>query len=246
MTLGDRLCRVRCREGGLRWQQLLRQDDQSHPFRQWAGLWMCECWGDWDSAPSAARFASNFKESVQSIETFCLSSDVCVGDSALPDVGVGYEVLDEGVARLRRLEFFCSSFITLLAHLPVLVDKACLNAVGSRSSGRAAVNRVRDVILVRRRSWSSRHGNWCSGRGISLSQARQQQQTDRPKPKAKFAPKLATSPFYSIQAPSPPPQVAGPPLLPASPTSVTAASHFRERVVMRNHHNVQSLDSATG
>ena len=53
-----------------------------------------------------------------------MSSDVRVGYSAFPDVGVCSKVLDEGVARLCGLEFFCGSFICFLADLPVLVYEA--------------------------------------------------------------------------------------------------------------------------
>jgi hypothetical protein len=75
-------------------------------------------------APSTASFASNLKEGIEGIETFGLSSNVGIGDSTLPDVGVCGKVLDEGVAGLCSLELFCGSFIAFLADLPVLVYEA--------------------------------------------------------------------------------------------------------------------------
>jgi hypothetical protein len=75
-------------------------------------------------APGTASFASNLKEGIEGIETFGLSSNVGVGNSTLPDVGVCGKVLDEGVAGLCGLEFFCGSFIAFLADLPVLVYEA--------------------------------------------------------------------------------------------------------------------------
>jgi len=75
-------------------------------------------------APSTARLASNFEEGIEGIQTFGLCSNVGVGDSTLPYVGVCSKVLDEGVTWLRGLEFFCGSFIAFLADLPVLVYEA--------------------------------------------------------------------------------------------------------------------------
>ena len=75
-------------------------------------------------APSTARLASNLEEGIERIQTFGLRSNVGVGDSTLPYVGVCSKVLDEGVTRLRGLEFFCGSFIAFLTDLPVLVYEA--------------------------------------------------------------------------------------------------------------------------
>lgn len=128
-------------------------------------------------APSTAGLASNLKESIERIETFGLSSDVGIGDGTLPDVGVCSKVLDEGVARLCSLEFFCGSFVSFLADFPVLVYKAvgqgqlaeifllfshvggmseCLGAIGSLGRETMAVDLVRNVMGDGRDTTASR------------------------------------------------------------------------------------------
>jgi hypothetical protein len=129
------------------------------------------------SAPSTTGLASNLKESIERIETFSLSSNVGIGDGTLPDVGVCSKVLDERVARLCSLEFFCSSFISFLADFPVLVYKAvgqgqlaeifllfshvggmseCLGAIGGLGRETMAVDLVRNVMDDGRDTTASR------------------------------------------------------------------------------------------
>lgn len=118
-------------------------------------------------APGTARLASNFQEGIEGIETFGLCSNVGIGDSTLPDVGVCSKVLDEGITRLCSLELFCGSFIAFLTDLPVLVYEAvgqrqfakifllfghvggmseCLGAAASGDRETMAADQVRNVM----------------------------------------------------------------------------------------------------